>query len=149
MRCGLCYYRHFSAIPGCADGSSGWADRTPLIAQDVRSRAFLLYFSRPLTRMEYILGKAAIVSTYVVMITTFGVAVYVLWMYCAGSYVIADTWTFRYVIYGISCGLFPPLPLAAISSMTRTRYASFTWFVFGIGWVAYPCWSRYIATLDQ
>ena len=31
----------------------------PLISQDIRSRAFLLYFSRPLTRAEYLFGKLA------------------------------------------------------------------------------------------
>ena len=36
----------------------------PLISQDVRSRAFLLYFSRPLARWQYALGKLATVWFY-------------------------------------------------------------------------------------
>ncbi len=33
----------------------------PLISQDFRSRAFLLYFSRPITPVEYVFGKAMVV----------------------------------------------------------------------------------------
>lgn len=42
----------------------------PMISQDVRSRAFLLYFSRPLTRGEYLLGKLASVWVYLSLIST-------------------------------------------------------------------------------
>ncbi len=41
----------------------------PLISQDVRSRAFLLYFSRPLQRWQYALGKLATVWFYLLMIS--------------------------------------------------------------------------------
>ena len=41
-----------------------------LIAQDFRSRAFLLYFSRPIAPYEYVLGKAAIIWVYLALITT-------------------------------------------------------------------------------
>ena len=40
-----------------------------LISRDMRSRAFLLYFSRPITPKEYVLGKSLIVWAYLTMIT--------------------------------------------------------------------------------
>jgi len=42
-----------------------------LISRDFRSRAFLLYFSKPIGRFEYILGKLAVPSLYLMMVTTF------------------------------------------------------------------------------
>ena len=41
-----------------------------LVSQDLRSRAFLLYFSRPLSRVEYVLGKFLTVWFYLAMIST-------------------------------------------------------------------------------
>ena len=41
-----------------------------LIAKDVLSRAFLLYFSRPLARTEYVLGKLFVVCTFLVLMIT-------------------------------------------------------------------------------
>ena len=43
---------------------------SPLIARDVRTRAFLMYFSKPIGRVEYVFGKIAIVSFYLMFITT-------------------------------------------------------------------------------
>ena len=42
-----------------------------MISQDFRSRAFLLYFSRPLTKVQYIAGKAATISLYLLCVTMF------------------------------------------------------------------------------
>lgn len=36
----------------------------PLISVDVQSKAFLVYFSRPITRFEYLLGKAAVLLIF-------------------------------------------------------------------------------------
>lgn len=41
-----------------------------LIAKDVQSKAFLLYFSRPLSRLEYVLGKFSVLGGYLFLITT-------------------------------------------------------------------------------
>ncbi len=43
----------------------------PLISQDVRTKAFLLYFSKPITRVEYLLGKSGTLFFYLFMITLF------------------------------------------------------------------------------
>jgi ABC-2 type transport system permease protein len=115
----------------------------PLIAQDVRSRAFLLYFSRPLNRLEYIAGKAAAVSGYVLMITTLpALVLYVLGLLLSpGLNVALHTWDLPLRILASSVVLLLPtvsLALAFSSLTAESRYAGFAWFaVWVLGWVAY------------
>jgi ABC-type transport system involved in multi-copper enzyme maturation permease subunit len=40
-----------------------------LISQDLRARALQIYYSRPLTRIDYILGKLIVVAVFVSMVT--------------------------------------------------------------------------------
>jgi hypothetical protein len=114
-----------------------------LIAQDVRSRAFLLYFARPLTRWEYLLGKAATVWCYLALITTLpALALYVLGVLMSPELcVLADTWDLPLRILIASLVLMLPTTLMALcfSSLTsETRYAGFAWFVvWAFGWVTY------------
>jgi len=42
-----------------------------LISQDVRSKAFLLYFSKPITRVEYVAGKAGTLLFFIALMTLF------------------------------------------------------------------------------
>ena len=115
----------------------------PLVAQDVRSRAFLLYFSRPLSRLEYIAGKAATVSGYVLMITTLpALFLYVLGLLLSpGLNVVLHTWDLPLRILASSVVLLLPtvsLALAFSSLTSESRYAGFAWFaVWVLGWVAY------------
>lgn len=114
-----------------------------LISQDIRSRAFLLYFSRPLTRREYILGKSATVWAYLLMITT----VPALGLYLLGVLLSPDlsvvwaTWDLPLRILAASAVLVIPTASLALclSSMTQeTRYAGFGWFAIWIlGWFTY------------
>jgi hypothetical protein len=101
----------------------------PLIAQDVRSRAFLLYFSRPLTRIEYILGKMATVWVYLLSIT----AVPTLCLYVVGVFlspqlgVVQETWDLPLRIVLASAVLMVPttaLALAISSLTSESRYAT-------------------------
>lgn len=114
-----------------------------LIAQDVRSRAFLLYFSRPLTRSEYILGKAAIVWCYLIIITTLpALALYVLGVLLSPELsVITYTWDLPLRIVAASAVLIIPTTAWALcfsSLTTESRYAGFAWFaVWILGWVTY------------
>ena len=115
----------------------------PLIAQDVRTRAFLLYFSRPITRLEYLMGKMSVVWVYLVAITTAPA----LLMYGAGLLLssdlgaIRDTWDLPLRILAASLVLTIPTTALALcfSSLTSdTRYATFAWFAFwGVGWITY------------
>jgi ABC-type transport system involved in multi-copper enzyme maturation permease subunit len=116
---------------------------SPSIARDVRTRAFLIYFSKPIGRIEYILGKMTVVSTYLIFITTvpalgcylFGVAL------SSDLGVLADTWDlpFRIVLASVVF-IIPTVSVALMfSSLTsETRFAAFAWFAFwGLGFIAW------------
>ena len=112
-----------------------------LIAQDVRSRAFLLYFSRPLTPREYVLGKAMTISFFLVLITT--VPALVLYLFgialSPGLSVVFDTYDLPVRIILASLVLIIPTTSLALcfSSLTsESRYAGINWFATWIlGWV--------------
>lgn len=114
-----------------------------LIAQDVRTRAFLLYFSRPLTRWEYILGKLAVVCGYLLLITTVpALTLYVVGVLLSPELtVVTATWDLPLRILVASAVLIIPTTVMALafSSLTsETRYAGFAWFaVWAAGWVSY------------
>ena len=114
-----------------------------LIARDMRSRAYLLYFSRPLERADYVLGKSVIVWAYLAMITTVpAMALYVLGIFLSPDLsVVAYTWDLPLRILGASVCLIVPTTAIALcfSSLTsESRYAGFAWFVtWVLGWVAY------------
>lgn len=115
----------------------------PLISQDVRSRAFLLYFSRPLTRGEYLLGKLASVWAYLAVISTLpALALYVLGVLLSPNLsVISATWDIPFRIVAASVVLMLPTSVLALcfSSLTQeSRYAGFAWFaVWILGWFTY------------
>jgi ABC-2 type transport system permease protein len=109
----------------------------PLISHDVRSRAFLIYFSRPITRLEYVLGKFGTVAFFLLMITT----VPAMLLYAFGVLlspdlgVIASTWDLPLLILLASAVLILPTTSLALmlSSMTsESRYAGFAWFTVWI-----------------
>src|SRR5690606_17462299 len=109
----------------------------PLISHDLRSRAFLIYFSRPITRGEYVLGKLATVAFFLLMITT----VPAMLLYAYGVLlspdlgIVAATWDLPLRILLASAVLiFPTTALALMfSSVTsESRYAGFTWFTVWI-----------------
>jgi len=115
----------------------------PLISQDIRSRAFLLYFSRPLTKIQYILGKAATIIVYLSMITLFPA----LLLYFVGVLlspeltVLTATWDLPLRIFLVSAIIVIPstsLALMLSALTTESRYASFGWFAIWIfGFLTY------------
>ena len=115
----------------------------PLISRDLRSRAFLLYFSRPLSQFDYILGKSLIVYFYVAMITTVpALALYVLGIFLSPDLsVIAYTWDLPLRIVAASAWLIIPTTAMALgfsALATESRYAAFAWIaVWALGWAAY------------
>ncbi len=115
----------------------------PLISQDVRSRAFLLYFSRPLTRAEYLLGKLASVWAYLSMISTSpALSLYVVGVLLSPDLsVVSATWDLPFRILAASLVLMLPTSVLALcfSSLTQeSRYAGFAWFAMWIlGWFTY------------
>jgi ABC-2 type transport system permease protein len=115
----------------------------PLISQDIRSRAFLLYFSRPLTRGEYILGKLATLWTYLSLISTLpALSLYLMGVLLSPSLnVTFATWDipFRIVIASVVLMLPTSVLALAMSSLTQeSRYAGFAWFaVWVLGWFTF------------
>ncbi|HUG89363.1 MAG TPA: ABC transporter permease subunit [Planctomycetaceae bacterium] len=125
----------------------------PLISRDLRSRAFLLYFSRPLTRSEYVLGKAATVWCFLLLITAApSLALYVFGVLLSPDLgVLLDTWDIPLRILAATVVVRVPTTALALwfSSMTTdSRYAAFAWFaVWVLGYVTwtivYTSTSRY------
>ncbi len=115
----------------------------PLISQDVRTKAFLLYFSRPLTRVEYILGKMATLWGYLLLITVVPmVALYVVGVFLSpGFSVVKDTADLPLRILAASAVLMIPtsaLALALSAMTSDSRYVYFVWFaIWAVGWVTY------------
>lgn len=115
----------------------------PMISQDVRSRAFLLYFSRPLDRVDYLLGKSAAVWTYVALISAFpAMLLYLMGVLLSSQVdVLMMSWDLPLRILLASAILVIPTTSLALmfSSLTQeSRYAAFAWFsVWIFGWLAY------------
>ena len=114
-----------------------------LIAQDVRSRAFLLYFSRPLTPWEYALGKSMTIWFYLALITTIpALLLYLVGIALSpGISVVLDTYDLPIRIILASIVLIVPttsLALCFSSLTTDSRYAGVMWFgTWILGWVLY------------
>jgi ABC-2 type transport system permease protein len=115
----------------------------PLIARDLRSRAYLLYFSRPITRLEYVFGKMAVVAAYLLMVTLVpGVALYVLGVALSPEFaVVYDTWDLPLRVAAASTIVIIPtvtFALALSALLGESRYATFCWFApWVLGFVAF------------
>lgn len=114
-----------------------------LISQDIRSGAFHLYFSRPVTRSEYILAKFLTVWFYLALISTLpALALYMGGVLLSPQFdVLLATWDLPLRILAASALLAVPTAAVALSfsAMTQeSRYAGFAWFaIWVLGWVAY------------
>jgi len=115
----------------------------PLISSDVGSRAFLLYFSRPITCIEYVLGKLCTVWVFLLLISAApALTLYVFGVLLSPSLaVIAHTWDLPLRILAASAVLLIPtttLALALSSMTTKSWVAGFAWFaVWVFGFMAY------------
>jgi ABC-2 type transport system permease protein len=115
----------------------------PLISQDLRTRAYLIYFARPISRLEYVVGKVGIVGFFLFSIS----AVPALLLYIAAVLlsptidVVLTTWDLPLRIFAASACMIIPTTLVALafSSLTlESRYAGFAWFAMWImGHVTY------------
>lgn len=125
-----------------------------LVSYDLRSKAYLLYFSRPLSPAEYIVGKSAVVWAFLFMIVT----VPALMLYLIGVLlspdlsVVSETWDIPARIVAASIVLVVPTTALAIcysSCTSESRYASFAWFATWImGFVAYQALTT-MSALDR
>jgi hypothetical protein len=114
-----------------------------LISYDLRSRAYLLYFSRPLTPLEYLAGKAAVIWFFLALIATLpALLLYVLGVLLSPELAVAgSTWDLPPRILAASVALMLPTSMVALAYASLTaesRYAMFAWFAtWGMGFVAY------------
>jgi ABC-2 type transport system permease protein len=104
-----------------------------LISRDIRSRAFLLYFSRPIGSLEYIAGKLLVPASYILFVTTLpALALYLFAIAMSPDLtVIGSTWEIPLKILIASLALVIPTSLLALmlSSLTQeSRFANFSWF---------------------
>jgi ABC-2 type transport system permease protein len=111
-----------------------------LIADDLRAKAWLVYFTRPVGRTEYVLGKSVILLLLVLVITMLpAVALWLMGVLVSPSISVAfETWDLPVRVIMASLVLAVPTVLLALaySSLTaESRIASFAWFAT---WVA--CW---------
>ena len=115
----------------------------PLISQDVRSRAFLLYFSRPLLPRDYMLGKSTVVWTYLMLVSTLpAICLYALGVFLSPELdVVQTTWDLPFRVLLASVVLIIPttsLALAYSSLTQESRFAAFAWFTTWIlGWLSF------------
>ncbi|MEM7453448.1 MAG: ABC transporter permease subunit [Planctomycetota bacterium] len=104
-----------------------------LISRDFRSRAFLLYFSKPIGRVDYLLGKLFVPALFIIFVSTLpalGLYIFAIGMSPDLS-VFYSTWDIPLRIIAASIALVIPTSLLALmlSSLTHeSRFASFAWF---------------------
>lgn len=115
----------------------------PLISRDVRTRAFLMYFSKPVGRLEYVIGKMLIVGAYLMFITTVPALGCYLFSVALSSdlYVLLETWDLPFrILFASIIFIVPSVSVALMfSSLTsESRFAAFAWFAFwGLGFIAW------------
>lgn len=103
-----------------------------LISQDLRFNALPLYFARPLTRLDYFLGKLGVIGALVASVAV-GPAVfaYVVGLaFCLDLSVVKDTYPILLasVAYGLVITLSAGTLILAMSSLTRrSLYIGITW----------------------
>ncbi len=114
-----------------------------LVSYDLRTKAYLMYFSRPLSPTQYVLGKSAVIWFLLLMIVTVpALVLYVIGVLLSPEFsVVQETWDIPLRILAASAVLMVPTTALAMgySSLTsESRYATFAWFAtWAMGFVAY------------
>ncbi|MFM8734940.1 MAG: hypothetical protein ACKOC8_07095 [Pirellulales bacterium] len=111
-----------------------------LVSRDLRAKAWLVYFTRPVGRLEYVLGKVLILTAIVAAITVLpATALWLVGVLVSPSINVAiETCDLPLRILAASVAVAIPTVLLALaySSLTvESRIASFAWFAT---WAA--CW---------
>ena len=106
----------------------------PLVANDLRTRAFLIYFARPVSRLDYVIGKTGVLVALLASVTLLpSLVLYTLSILFSPSLdTIAQTLPVAGTIVLASLGTIVPatLLLLVLSSLTRRpRFAAVSWFV--------------------
>jgi ABC-2 type transport system permease protein len=103
-----------------------------LISVDLRFNALPLYFSRPITRLEYFLGKLGVIAALVAAVAVLpAIAAYLLGVcFSLDLGVIRDTWRLlpASILYGLIIVASAGTLMLALSSMSRrSLYVSIAW----------------------
>jgi ABC-2 type transport system permease protein len=108
-----------------------------LISQDLRFNALPLYFSRPLRRLDYFLGKLGVIAAFLAMVVIVpSIVAYLLGLLFSLDRTIVPQ-TFRLllssVVYGAIITLSAGLLILALSSLSRnSRYVTLMWLAVWI-----------------
>lgn len=120
----------------------GWVS-APLIAKDLRTKAFLLYFSRPLSKWNYIMGKLMILVILSMVIST--LPAFILYFVGVGLspnlQALEQTWDLPLRLVAVSMLHIVPASLVALmfsSLTTDSRFAHFSWYATWI--LGYATW---------
>jgi ABC-2 type transport system permease protein len=103
-----------------------------LISRDLRFNALPLYFSRPLTRLDYFLGKLGVIAALVAAVAVLpAIVAYVLGIcFSLDLGVIRDTWRIlpASILYGLVIVVSAGTIMLALSSMSRrSLYVGIAW----------------------
>jgi len=116
-----------------------------LISRDMRAKAWLVYFTRPVSRRDYIMGKAAVLAGVVAMVTLLpALGLWLVGVLVSPSVDVA--WATvdlpaKVVVASLAVALPTVLLALAFSAITtESRIAGFAWFAT---WVA--CWISHSA----
>lgn len=127
-----------------------------LVSRDLRAKAWLVYFTRPLSGIHYVAGKIAVLATVVAAVTVLpALALWLAGVLVSPSvWVVVETWDLPLRIVAASVALAIPTVLLALaySSMTaESRIASFAWFAtWAACWIAHSSLATadYVAAMD-
>jgi ABC-2 type transport system permease protein len=109
-----------------------------LISQDLRYNAFPLYFSRPLRRRHYFLGKLGVIAVFLGAVTIVpAIVAYVLGLlFSLDLSIIRDTLPLllRTILYGVVISASAGTLMLALSSLSRnSRYVALFWLAIWMG----------------
>jgi ABC-2 type transport system permease protein len=106
-----------------------------LISQDLRFNALPLYFSRPVRRVDYFLGKLGVITYFLGLVTAVpGVIAWVLGVLFSLDFSVPASTArilLAVVLYGVAVSLSAGLLMLALSSLSRnSRYVGVLWAGF-------------------
>lgn len=122
-----------------------------LISQDLRYNALPLYFSRPLRRIDYFLGKLGVIATLLgaVIIVPACVAYLLGLLFSLDITIIRDTWRILLasICYGLVIAVSAGTLMLALSSLSRnSRYVALFWMCI---WILSSTVSLALITINQ
>jgi ABC-2 type transport system permease protein len=122
-----------------------------LISQDLRYNALPLYFSRPLRRGDYFLGKLGVIAALIsAVIIVPSIVAYILGLlFSLDITIIRDTWKILLasVVYGLVIAVSAGMLMLALSSLSRnSRHVALFWLAV---WILTSTVSAILITIEQ